>query len=266
MSNLCEAWTNHKKLTDGKAIAFMEYVVKNQKFLIPIGDFVFDSISLSSKLMLSRCLECERYQKHDCCTGNSYSMPEDNMKRLEPHIADILKCIPSEQNNVDKRLESFYKYGAITKSGATTRRGHEDGRCIFSIREGEWTKCAIHRWCLENNLNPMAYKPYTCSTFPVEGIVMPNGKIFVFCPTKDTQAFSMHHYSYTQKVCINEENLLKVLSGDVGNSKYLRSVNAENLKKDDVLKDYRPAYIESESSLRYLCGDNVYEELVEKMK
>lgn len=267
MSNLYEAWTNKKPLTDARARAFVEYATKYQKYLIPIGNFIFDGLSLRSKMCMSHCLYCSRYQDHDCCTDQSYSMPKENADRLEPHIADILKSIPPDQNDVQRRLESYYKYGAITPRLATATRGHEDHHCIFSIKEGDMTKCAIHRWCLEHDLNPIAYKPYTCSTFPIDGIELPNGKIFIFFPTKETTNFTMHYHTYTCKVCLNEENMLRALSGNVGQSSYLRSVKVDNIREDGIYpRDFHPAYVEHETTLRYFVGDDVYEEFVKRME
>lgn len=266
MSNLYEAWTNKKALPDARAKAFLEYAVKNQKYLIPIRDFIFDSLSLRQRICMSHCLHCYKYQDHDCCTDQSYSMPQENADRLEPHIAEIIQSMPPE-NDVQRRLESYYKYGAITPRLATATRGHEDHHCIFSIKEGDMTKCAIHRWCLEHDLNPIAYKPYTCSTFPLDGIELPNGKIFIFLPTKETSGFTMHYHTYTCKVCLNETNMLRALSGNVGQSSYLRSVNVENIKRDGIYpRDFNPAYIEQETTLRYFVGDDVYDELVRRME
>jgi hypothetical protein len=188
-------------------------------------------------------------------------MPQELIDRVKLYVPDILKTIP----NGEARLESFYKHGAFTQGNSTTCKGHEDGYCLFSFKDSDGCeKCAIHAWCLKNNKNPAEYKPYICSLYPLEGIVMPNGKTFVFCSTKETNKFSMYFYTLTRRVCVNEEAMLRVYS-DRGLNSYLRSINSDAVKKDNLLQYFRPAYIEQEGILRYLCGDDVYDELVQKI-
>ena len=142
----------------------------------------------------------------------------------------------------------------------------ENKYCIFSMVDSEdgCSKCAIHKWCLEHEKNPIEYKPYICSLFPLEGIKTPTGKIFVFCSDKHTRDFSMYFYTLSQRVCVNAENAVKVCAGDRSRSKYLKSVNRENFIRDDILSKMNPSYIEQEGVLRFLCGDEVYDKLLLK--
>lgn len=263
MSSLYTAWTNNKKVSDKRAKHFLEYMDKNRAYMIPIGDFVFDSLSLSSNIMLSQCLKCEKYQEHNCCCGNSYSMPDINVERLRTHVEDILKIIPDNGS----LLESYYRSGAFTQNNSTTTRGHKDGYCMFSfVDEDGIPKCAIHSWCLKNNLNPTEYKPYICSLFPLEGIVTPSGKTVVFCSNKETSKFSMYFYTLTRRICVNGDSMSKAYSKSVGGNTYLRGLNVDNIIRDNIVQYMRPAYIEQENVLRFLCGDDVYDKLLEKMK
>ena len=263
MSNLYTAWTNNKVVSDKRVKPFLDYLDKNRAYLISIGDFVFDSLSLSSKIVLSQCLKCEKYQQHNCCCGNSYSMPKENMEKLGSRVQDILKVIP----NNSSLLDSYYKHGAFTRENSTTVRGHKDGYCMFSfVDEDGCPKCAIHKWCLENGENPAEYKPYICSLFPIEGIVMPNGKTVVFCSNRDTNKFSMYFYTLTRRVCVNEDSMVKACSGNIGGNSYLRSLNADNIKADNLISYMKPAYLEQEGILRFLCGDKIYDELVQRIK
>lgn len=262
MSNLYTAWTDGKRVSDNRVKPFLDYLNKNRAYMIHIGDFIFDSLSLRSNIMLSQCLKCEKYQKHNCCCGNSYSMPDENVNKLGKHVYDILKVVPDNEN----LLESYNRYGAFTRNNSTTTRGHKDGYCLFSFVDTDgYPKCAIHKWCLESGLNPAEYKPYICSLFPLEGIVTPSGKTVVFCSNKDTNKFSMYFYTLTRRVCVNEESLVKVYSNSVGGNSYLRELNVHNILEDDIHQYMRPAYIEQEGILRFLCGDDVYDELVRRM-
>ncbi len=264
MSNLSYAWTNNKKVSDDKTKKFLDYMNRNRAYMIPIGDFIFDSRSLKSKIVLSRCLECENYQEHNCCCGNSYSMPKVNADALRSVSRDILEIIPDNSG----LLDSYYKYGAITHNNSTTVKGHKDGYCIFSYVDNADNnpKCAIHKWCLSNNKNPAEYKPYICSLFPLQGIKMPNNKIVIFCSTKETDAFSMYFYTLTRRICVNEEAMIKAYSGDVGGNKYLRSLNINSIKSSGIKDDMKYSFVEQENILRFLCGDSVYDELIKKVE
>lgn len=252
------AWTGGKRVSDKKTKAFINYVNENQDFLVSIGDYVFDTLSLSYKVIKSKCRECLKYQSSTCCSGNSYSMSLEQMRKLQTVIPDILSVTPDSR----ERVESYYRYGAFTPNGATTTRGSYRDWCLFHYQDIDGlTKCAIEEWCIRNNINPLEYKPYTCSLFPLEGIVTPNNKTFVFYPCEKTQDFSMHFYTVHRRVCLNESNMLRVYI-DKGNSTYLRTVNCDNIVSDDLLSKMRPAYIELGRELEYICGKDVYEELV----
>lgn len=262
MSNLVYAWTNNKSLSENGTKAFIEYVEKNQAYLISIGNFVFDSLSLSDKTMLSKCLTCEKYQSENCCHGNSYSMPKEQVDKLNENMEDILRVMPDGA----KRLESFYNYGAFTRGNATSTKGAPDGGCVFSYKDSDGhSLCAIHAWCLESGNNPNEFKPYPCSLFPLTGIIMPNEKIFLFNSNRDTQNFSMYFYTLLRRICVNEEAMMRVYSGK-GENKYLRSVNSDRVMSDNLSSYFRPVYIEQEGILRYLCGNDVYDKLCLEMK
>jgi hypothetical protein len=46
-------------------------------------------------------------------------------------------------------------------------REQENGVCQFVLYEKGLTSCAIHQTCLEEGLNPWAYKPLGCSLWPL---------------------------------------------------------------------------------------------------
>ena len=261
MSNLVRAWTNNKQVSDKASKQFLKYAETVKDQLIVIDDFIFDMNSLKSEIVLSRCLDCEKYQGGNCCKGNSYSMPDNNRKKLEGVSEDIIKMVGDSN-----RTESYYKYGTITRYNSTTTRGHKDGHCIFSYKDSDGcNKCAIHKWCLDNDRNPLEYKPYPCSLFPIEGILLPNGKTFVFCSCKETSNFTMFFYTLTRRPCVNEECMTKAYSNSNGKSKYMRTLNVEKIREYDLKKYMNPAYIEQKGILKFLCGDETYKRLVESV-
>ena len=260
MSNLKRAWTNDKYVSDKAAQAFIQYLRGHRGDLINIGNYVFDSFSLRKKICLSKCLSCLKYQSENCCCGNSYSMPKEVCNKLLDEYFKIVKIIPD--NQLDKS-----RFSALTTYGATSTCGHVNGWCGFSYFDGidKTQKCAIHAYCLQNNLNPFDFKPPACSLFPIEGIIMPNDNVVIFCSCKETSNFTMFFYTLSRRPCVNTETFERILSSDMKFSKYLRTLKRDNIiaDKEELMRAYRPAYIEQEKVLRYFLGDDVYSRLRE---
>lgn len=261
MSNLRYAWTNNKSVSDNKVKPFMDYLNVNRGYLLPIGDFVFDTLSLRSDITFRGCLSCRKYQGYNCCRDNSESMTRENAEMLKSKAGEILRVIP---NNASV-MRAYYDYGVLTRDNSTTTRGNEDGYCIFSYFDGDKNKCAIDEWCLRENEEKERYKPYICSLFPLEGIKLPNGKTVVYCCNKDTRAFSLYFHTLTKMICIDKDNMARVYSGCVGGNKYLKSIDDGIVRDLGMMESMKPVYIEQESILRFLCGNDVYDRLINYM-
>ena len=146
--------------------------------------------------------------------------------------------------------------------GSVTGRGCKDDRCFFSITTEEGLyKCAIHSYCLYNKLNPAKYKPYTCSLFPLFAIKSEEGKIMFFCHTKETANFSPYWYTLSKRFCVHKDNVIKAKNGESKN-KYYNSLNFDEIEKDNVIKSYKPAYIEQKNVLSYFIGEYNYDKLL----
>lgn len=261
MSNLIRAWTNDRKLPDDTSVRFLKYLQEHKSGLISIGDFVFDKASLLTLVNLKMCDKCLHYQEHDCCGGNSRTMPKEQVERVREILPQVV-----ESMNSPRIQDAFNRFGGLTTKGATSTRGHPESYCMFSYQEGDCARCAIHKWCLREGKEPWEYKPYSCSLFPLEGVIMPSGVTVVFCGNSDTADFSMWSYRLRNRVCVNFENLHRALARDIRENKYLRSLNIDNLIQDKVSEGYRPVYLEQESVLRYFLGNSTYEKLVEEME
>lgn len=255
------AWTNNAVLTDNAKKSLLVYLEDNKEHFVEIGNFVFDKLSLNKKIVLSKCLQCEKYQRKNCCQGRSYPMSEENQENLLAILNGVMGVMP----NKDELVKVVEKYGVVTRGGATTTRGTKDGICFFNIVDNGHELCAIHKYCIEHNLNPIKYKPYPCSLFPIEGIVMPNGKTFVFGSCDETGSFSMFFYTLYRRICVNTRNLLKIDSG-LTHSKYANDVNLCEIKKDKLANFYKPMWEEQENVLRWFVGNDVYDTLKLKMK
>lgn len=256
---------NKKELSDSQTRNFVKYVHDHQKDIIQIDSFAFDMNSLRSKIMLSHCLDCEKYNGcGNCCQGNPYSMPEKNRRDLSSIAKKIIQIIPENQR---KNLVPVLKSDSLyTKSGAVTTKGNPDGNCFFSYKtDNGYSKCAIHAYCLENGLNPVKYKPYTCSLFPLFAIRTLSDKITIFCATRDTASFSPYFYTLMNYMCVNYSNLDRTLIGD-DTTQYLKHVHRDNVIESNLKSYYRESYIEQENVLRFFVGDSVYDVLISKIR
>lgn len=265
MSKFFYEFRNKKELSESQVKNYIRYMYDHREGIIQVENFAFDMNSLKSKIMLSHCLSCERYNRcGNCCQGNPYSMPEKNRKDLLSIAKNVIQIIPDNQRkNLVPILESDSLY---TKSGAVTTKGNPDGNCFFSYKtELGSSKCAIHAYCLEHGLNPAKYKPYTCSMFPLFGVHTLSDKVTIFCANKDTASFSPYFYTLMNYMCVNTSNLDRILMGD-DKTQYLRHVNRKEVIKDKLKRDYKESYIEQESVLRFFVGDLVYDTLITKLR
>ena len=256
-------YTNNKPLSPKKEVSLVKYLKENKENLIPINNFIFDSKSLQTPILLSKCLDCEKYQKENCCPGPPYSMPNYQRKDLEPIVPNILSFMPEGQIS-DKILNN--PQSVFTKGNSFTSKGNRENRCLFSFHHNNTSKCAIHLYCITNNLNPIKYKPLICSLFPLFAVHLPSDKIIFFCHNKETEPFSLYWYSLTQRPCVNTTTLNKILNSQQPlKSKYLLSLNKDNIIQDNIQKDYLPSWKSQESVLRYLLSDTTYNILYDKL-
>ena len=253
MSGYYRAWQSGKELSDDVESNLLLYFRKNKEKFVVIDRYIFDLSSLSSKINLSICSNCANYLHFDCCKGNNRSLDEESRTSLNVVSDTIINSIGGDV------LDSYYRYGLYTKSGSITSRGRNDGRCVFSLRT---EKCCIDRYCESHNIDCLKVKPKICSLFPIEGITLTSGFIFVFCGCSDTSLFSCYNWRILRLPCINYNNAYRLDSGDYGNSKYLHKLSLSTFKEYNNLSRYRYSYIEKEVELRYILGDSVYEGLV----
>lgn len=256
----CYIGDNNKELGVQRTKKLLKYMNQNKDKMIYIGDFIFDSVSLSSKIILSACDRCEIYAGHNCCCGNSYHMPQNN--------ANFIKSIESEAVRLthnEERIEIVNRRGSLTPNNSTRSCKEE---CIYSFRNDEGVlRCALHAKSLIDNGNPADYKPYTCSLFPIFAVLFPNNKIGFFSSTKETGVFSPYFYTLLRRFCVNYEIVRNLVNGvGVPNNRYYRTLNVNKMKEDKIVERYNPAYIEQERVLRYFVGDDTYEELLKLLK
>ncbi|WCK55625.1 DUF3109 family protein [Aneurinibacillus sp. Ricciae_BoGa-3] len=151
------------------------------------------------------CFNCHLVHGQNCCEGGQpYSMEGTNLEEFRKHAFAIL-----ERHTSTDRIRLARQKGLFEKSAATnfypSIRAHE-GDCLFLIKDNGQHVCAIHRYALENKLDPGRIKPFSCSLFPLE-LIEYDGKILVTALTPETDSFSRWGDFYLDRYsCVNHKN------------------------------------------------------------
>lgn len=250
-----------RRMNDKKKIECIKYLKNNTDYLYGVGDLVFDTKSLKTEIVLSKCLGCEKYHGVNCCEGSPYPLVSENKEKLSSIVGEVLRW-ETEYKDLDKSIVSMQK-SIFTKSG--TFIGMKSGGCLFNIFKDGVDKCAIHGYCLDNGLNYLEYKPYICSMFPIFIVKLDSGKKVVFCSNKETSGFTLYWYTLTKRFCVNKNVMDRALSGDAGRSTYIRNLDMQKITEDNVPNSYLPAYKSQEGVLRFLLGNETYNKLEQRM-
>lgn len=253
------AWTKQNTLTEQQETQFLKYLEDNKDSFIEIDNFVFDKKSLINHICLSQCLNCGNFQSENCCPGSSYSMINENENNLRTILDDIIEN--TQDNGLKRKKETNHLITNKSRTSIETSEwfGKKQTHCVFSRNVNDKTCCIIHAYCLANGLNPVKYKPYICSAFPLFAIKY-NDKTYIFNLTKETELFTFYHYTLTRRFCVNEINLKRLLTQDnVNKNKYLANCNV----KEFDCSQMKPAYIEQENFIKTICGEKIYNSLLQ---
>jgi len=137
--------------------------------MIIIDEIVVDEAIL--KTYFSCCLEiCHGH----CCATGDFGAPisEEDVKIIDKHLKAIEQYLPEENIKLIKKNG----YTETYRSGSSCVESlYDNGPCVFSYKNKEITKCAIHTYCVNVGIDPVQIKPISCSLFPIRVIRL--GKI-----------------------------------------------------------------------------------------
>ena len=254
-----------KTLSDVKILALTEYLRDHYSDMVKIGDYYFDTYSFQHEMVLSRCLECEHYQEHNCCQGSPYPLVDEQQTKLLSIYKDIVDFLPDDpRRSVHHNIfDDKANYSDLFNSHDTIKS--KDG-CILAATIDNLPRCGLHYYCLEKGLNPLEYKPYICSLFPIFVIQAPSGEQYVFVHEKETSGFSLYFWTLGNRICNMKEKVEKVINQTEYKSKFYYTLNRDNIIDDNLLGAFKPAWVEQESVLKYFFGEDIYAKLVETMK
>ncbi|WP_047154394.1 DUF3109 family protein [Aneurinibacillus tyrosinisolvens] len=134
------------------------------------------------------CFNCHLVHGRNCCEkGQPYSMDGENLELFEEHAFAIL-----ERHTHDERVRLAKEKGVFEQTRDTNYyasiRTH-NGNCLYLVEENGKRICSIHRYALDNGIDPAKLKPFSCSLFPLEIIECDEG-ILVTAITEETESFS----------------------------------------------------------------------------
>lgn len=259
-------FTKNKNLSEAKIVAMTAYIREHYSSMVKIGDYYFDTDSLNAEICLNKCLDCEHYQPRNCCVGSPYPLVDEQQEWLLEIFKDVVEFMPEEQrppvhhNLFDEKkanyTDVFNKHDTIIS---------KDG-CILAVNVDDRPRCGIHYYCLEHGMNPIKYKPYICSLFPIFAVETPSGEKYVFSHTKHTSGFSLYFWTLGNRLCIIKDTAKKVVSQTEFKSKYYYTIHRDKMIEDNILDSYHPTYIEQEGVMKYFFGEENYAQLVDIMK
>ncbi|WP_027415162.1 DUF3109 family protein [Aneurinibacillus terranovensis] len=158
------------------------------------------------------CFNCHIVHGHNCCEGGQpYSMEGENLALFNKHALPILKKHTTSDRVLYAKQKGLFEKTANTNYYPSIRM--YDRNCLFLIKEEGQHICAIHRYALENRMDPAKLKPFSCSLFPLE-IIEYNDAILITALTAETECFSRwgdyyrSHYS-----CVNAKQRPENTSG-----------------------------------------------------
>lgn len=140
-----------------------------------------DKVDIDMEQMVERSFLCDRHRciqwtphekkakakpliDNSCCSR--YTVPVSDLDRDK--LAEILPLVrkrlaPDHPLNSDENAAPYQ----IDDDYAFAMHEEEDGTCQFVLYEAGQTTCAIHKTCLEENLDVWTYKPLGCSLWPL---------------------------------------------------------------------------------------------------
>lgn len=255
-----------KTLSAVKITALTDYLRTHYSDMVKIGDYYFDTKSFQHEMVLSKCLECEHYQPHNCCQGSPYPLVDEQQSKLLDIYKDIVELLPEDSRRaVHHNLfdEDKATYSDLFNKANTIKS--KDG-CILATTIDDLPRCGIHYYCLEKGLNPLEYKPYICSLFPIFAIQVPSGEKYVFVHEKETSGFSLYFWTLGNRICNMKEKVVKTVNQTEYKSKYYYTLHRDKIIEDNLLGDFHPAWVEQKEVLQYFFGEDNYAKLVETMK
>jgi hypothetical protein len=185
-----------------EALAVYGYIVPRlDKTILRHGKYLIDTEALLMPVNLD-CFHCHLVHGHNCCEqGQPYSMHGENLDLFKTHAFTILDDYTTDGRAEEARRKGLFEKTANTNYYPSIRKFK--GNCLYLVEENGKRLCAIHRYALEQGIDPAKIKPFSCSLFPLEIIESDQG-LLITALTKETESFSRWGDYYRKRYsCVN---------------------------------------------------------------
>lgn len=243
---------------DSAVIRYLRMNKNNIKTVVVDGvTYLIDIVTLDNVCSFDGCLSCVKCHGEDCCLGVPYSMEEKYFDNISSIVDDVMTQPYFNKDNANfiKKYgwvsimgDAQDEYATFSDDGLSKTLRNDGSYCVFHSDVNGVSCCALHKYALENGLNPYDFKPPSCFMFPLDAIELDNGKIFLFGFDESTLGFSRWSDDFGNFACVNT------------------ALGKTFRKQYGCFKNYKPIYMEQESFIRNLFSDKVYDAILEVMK
>jgi hypothetical protein len=151
-------------------------VQKARGRLLAIGNVDVDIDTVVERTFLCDRHRCIQWSPHErrvdarplidrsCCSRYTVPVTDLDRDKLAEILPLVRKRLDAAHPLVADQAEPPYE---VQSDYSFAMRERDNGACQFVLYEGGLTSCAIHKTCLEEGLDPWAYKPLGCSLWPL---------------------------------------------------------------------------------------------------
>ncbi|MED4046606.1 hypothetical protein ABEY65_23035 [Priestia aryabhattai] len=253
---------------------FNSYLKKNLN--VTVFEFegnLFDIRTLNRPVNLD-CMNCHLAHTKGCCDGSPYPPLEEDIDVVSNKINVILKEAQSRSDYLKAKT-------LIKEQGLLDNRGSfitNCGKCIFSTKlsDSDTHVCSIHSYALNRDIDYTLLKPKGCMMYPLDSIVLSNGKHFIFgiddesatqiveCTNEEekffriaeeNKGFSRWNNNDLEYICVNKKHRQLIHETRKDQSDFSKGTLPDNVFE---LKNYMPIYKQEKKLLTRLYGKEAY--------
>ncbi len=127
---------------------------------------IIDKIVVDEAILKTNFSCCLEVCHGTCCATGDFGAPisDDDVKIIDKHLKGIEQYLPAENIKLIRKngYTETYRSGDLCVESL-----YDNGPCVFSYEHEGITKCAIHTYCVKNQIDPVQIKPISCSLFPI---------------------------------------------------------------------------------------------------
>ena len=126
-------------------------------------NLIFDVDNLDTYYNCAGCKK--KMSKAFCCAGYDLELTRRDINAIKGILPELIKYQPRLEPVINR--DRFWRYGDEFEKVMIRK---SNGDCAFLLPAGRG--CLIHAWAVQNQLDPLDFKPYVCSLYPVVVVVI----------------------------------------------------------------------------------------------